>query len=472
MSVLADLNLKFSEKQLQILLSPASEVWYGGAAGGGKSHVLRMLAIFFCLTIPSFNAYLFRRHRLDLVNTHVKGQGGFRELLSTLVDKKLAKITKEEIRFYNNSNIILCHCKDADDVTKYRSAEMHALLIDEAADFSEEMYRFLRSRSRASIDLKVPDYLSHKIPFICKASNPGGLLHHYLLTTYYEEFKNGNAIYKAEVQDGGRIREFIPSLLTDNKYIDSEEYAATLKGLGSEELVRMYLYGDMTVTLGAYFPEFTQRLVVPDFTPPSHWMRFRAIDWGFRAPSCVLWFAVADGTVAPFKSGDLVAYRELYTTNTHAENLADVIREKSVGENISYTVVDPAMYRQQAMLVAGPSLAEIFNRRGVPIMPADNSRLAGWMQVRQRFTNDAVWFCESCKNTIRVIPLQQYSNGRNGQTFEDLDTKLEDHAVDTVRYACMSRPFTYKLQEDKPLQYFHSQSTFNELMRGSQINLR
>ena len=67
--------------------------------------------------------------------------------------------------------------------------------------------------------------------------------------------------------------------------------------------------------------------------------------------------------------------------------------------------------------------------------------IAGWMQVHYRMQFDdngypRMYVFENCKAFIRTIPLMMYSQTRP----EDLDTELEDHVADEVRYMCMSRP--------------------------------
>ena len=47
-----------------------------------------------------------------------------------------------------------------------------------------------------------------------------------------------------------------------------------------------------------------------------------------------------------------------------------------------------------------------------------------------------MYIFSSCKAFIRTIPLMMYSETHP----EDLDTTLEDHVADEVRYMCMSRP--------------------------------
>ena len=47
-----------------------------------------------------------------------------------------------------------------------------------------------------------------------------------------------------------------------------------------------------------------------------------------------------------------------------------------------------------------------------------------------------IYVFDTCKAFIRTMPLMMYSDTRP----EDLDTNLEDHCPDEVRYMCMSRP--------------------------------
>jgi hypothetical protein len=126
------------------------------------------------------------------------------------------------------------------------------------------------------------------------------------------------------------------------------------------------------------------------------------------------------------------------------------IRCASSGERFSYTVVDPSMFQQSG----GPSLAELLWKAGVPdLRPADNRRVSqrgamgGWDQVRARIKGDGerpmLFVFSTCRDTIRTLPALQHDPDRP----EDLDTASEDHAVDEITYACMSRPLTPKRKE-------------------------
>ena len=87
--------------------------------------------------------------------------------------------------------------------------------------------------------------------------------------------------------------------------------------------------------------------------------------------------------------------------------------------------------------------------KGVYFRRADNRRVAraghmgGWNAMRERLVGDEdgrsmIYWFSTCTALIRTLPTIQHDKN----AAEDLDTKSEDHAVDTARYACMSRPWT------------------------------
>jgi nitrate reductase beta subunit len=56
-----------------------------------------------------------------------------------------------------------------------------------------------------------------------------------------------------------------------------------------------------------------------------------------------------------------------------------------------------------------------------------------------------IYFFNTCKDAIRTIPLMMYDEHK----VEDLDSDLEDHACDEVRYFCMMRPIAPRVIETK-----------------------
>src|SRR6185437_16838387 len=120
-----------------------------------------------------------------------------------------------------------------------------------------------------------------------------------------------------------------------------------------------------------------------------------------------------------------------------AEQVAQGIRERELGDKITFRVADPACWKVDG----GPSVAERMAKppHQVFMRPADNSRLAGWDQLRARLVGDEdsgpmIYWFDTCVDSIRTIPALQHDDHRP----EDVDSGGEDHAGDQARYAVMA----------------------------------
>jgi hypothetical protein len=470
----ATLNINLHDKQQIAFDSPATEILYGGAAGGGKSHLMRMAAITWCAEIPGLQVYLFRRIRDDLVKNHMEGPSGFREFLAGWEECGFVKIVEDEIRFWNGSKIYLCHCKDEKDRFKYQGAEIHVLLIDELTHFTDKIYRFLRNRVRM-VGITLPAKYKDRFPRILSGANPGGIGHQFVKMTFIDGTEPLK-VYEAPKSEGGMQRQYIPAKLDDNPSMQDNDpgYEARLSGLGSDSLVRAMRDGDWDIVEGAFFDNFSrERHVIRPFEIPFDWLCFRAGDWGSAKPFAFGWYAVAqddyttsDGVLIP--RGALIKYREWYGCKKDAQGkfIPDTglkmdatevgrgVKARDLDDPISYGVLDPAAFATDG----GPSIAERMASKGAFFRPADNKRvtqrgaMGGWDQVRARLNGDEdghpmLFFFSTCIHTIRTLPALQHDADKP----EDLDTTSEDHAADETRYACMSRPWIRAPKEpEKP----------------------
>ncbi len=453
----AAIDLTLHPRQEQTFYSESTEILYGGAAGGGKSHLMRTAAIIWCSEIPGLQVYLFRRIKEDLQKNHVEGPKGFRNMLANWVNSNLCKILEDEIRFWNGSKIWLCHCKDEKHRFKYLGAEIHVLLIDELTTFTETIYRFLRSRVRAP-GLKIPEKYKSMFPRIVNGSNPGNIGHVWVKAAFID-FLNVGEPKKMPDSEGGLIREYIPAKLSDNPSMEEDDpgYVMRLRGLGSDSLVKAMEDGDWNVVEGAFYDNWSNELIIKPFRIPDHWLKFRSFDWGSAKPFSNGWWAVVsedyihNGKVLP--TGALVRYREWYGAKKDesgqtipnvglkmtAEKVGQGIKDRT-DEKIDYSVADPSIFAEDG----GPSIAE---RMSVPFSEADNKRVAGqgsiggWDQLRDRIDGEddrpMIYCFDTCVDSIRTIPALQHDERRP----EDIDTNMEDHAADEWRYACMSRPW-------------------------------
>lgn len=301
--------------------------------------------------------------------------------------------------------------------------------------------------------------------------NPGGVGHAWVKARYIDV-----APPYTPVEIDGNTRMFIPSRTSDNVILleNDPRYRDRIRAAtaGNEALAKAWLEGDWDIVAGAYFTEWDRsRHVIEPFNVPKHWLRFRSFDWGSSAPFSVGWWTISDGTELPdgrmYPSGAMIRYREWYGATLGADGIArglelmadEVARgilERESHEKITYGVADPACW----ITSGGPSIAETMLRCGVVMHKADNRRIPGWQQMRMRLRGDSwpmLYVFNACRDTVRTLPLMQHDE----KDVEDLDTRGEDHAVDDIRYACMSRPWTVEAAKNEPPKF--GAQTFNEL---------
>jgi hypothetical protein len=446
------LDFALHEKQWIAFNTRATEVLFGGSAGGSKSAFLRFCSVIWASRVPNLQIYLFRRLLPDLTKTHLEGPKGYRALLNPLVETKRVQITEDEVRFlWNNSKIFLCHCQEEKDVNKYLSSEIHLLLIDEATQFTEYMVRFLRMRCRA-VGLNLPDEYKGLLPRIYYASNPGGPGHEFFKRCFIDPVPEMD-VWHTPPEEGGMMRQYIPSRLKDNPsmFKDDPTYADRIKGLGSPDLVKAYLEGDWNAVLGAFFSEFSiLEHVLPAFKIPQHWTRFLSFDWGSYDPFAALWWTVSseemviDGRIIPKES--LICYREWYGAQAGTDkglklSLQEIergIKDRELGEKIDYRVGSPDLHKHRG----GPSIAEGWAMHGLVFLKADDAREAGWAEMRRRLVGEngrpTIYYFNTCRNCIRTIPSLQHDIHKQ----EDMASKnVPDHCAESSRYAAMSRPY-------------------------------
>lgn len=469
------LNLSLHAKQTIAFESPATEILYGGAAGGGKSHLFRVAAISWCAEIPGLQVYLFRRLFDDLYKNHMEGPTGFPALLAPWLDAGHCKLnlSKNFIEFWNGSKIHLCHLQHEKDVLKYQGAEIHVLMMDELTHFSASMYRYLRGRMRLG-GLAVPEQYKGRFPRAICGSNPGGPGHNWVKAGFVD-LAPPLAVTPMPKGEGGLLRQYIPARLDDNPTLaaNDPDYASRLEGLGNPALVRAMLEGDWNIVAGGALDDvWSPRVIVPRFKVPSSWYVDRSFDWGSAHPFSVGWWAEADGSEATLSDGStfcpprgsLVLCGEWYGAKGPNEGLKMSPRDVALGirEREEAMLADKYIPRQpkagpadnqiRAVSQPGtPTIAEEMERAGVKWLPSDKapgSRKNGLELLRSRLReagkeypeNPAIYFMEHCRSAIAHLPVLP----RDSKDPDDVDSSAEDHDYDMVRYRVLAakRPAT------------------------------
>lgn len=418
--------------------SMSHEILFGGAAGPGKTEWLLWHLHDRAVRYPGFRGLLLRRTFPELRRSVV-----LRSLERFDRTKARYVVTENTWKFTNGSLIEFGYVENDLDVYQYQSAEYDCVAWDELTQwpagpdetqgFAAYPYLYLFSRVRSRRSMLARGY----VPHVIAATNPGGIGGTWVKRRFVDvSAPNVRTVHPLA---GGRsgTRIFIPARLADNRYIDYDQYSASLANLG-DELRRALLDGSWDVVEGQYFTEWSRDLhVIEPFELPSWWQRAGGIDYGYTNPWCAL-HAAFDG------DGTCYVYRELYETGLTPGQQCERIRQSlAAGEQIAYHVADPAMWSRTGI---GEPIAAQYRRYGIPLQRAINSRLAGWARVREmlRPVHDpsdgkaraGLYVFSTCRNLIRTLPMLV----RSRHDPEDLDTHGEDHAADALRYLLMSRP--------------------------------
>lgn len=463
---MSNIDFPLHRKQWIAFTSKATEILYGGAAGAAKSHLIRVAAIMWALSIPNLQIYIFRRTYDDLIKNHMEGPTGFYALLTAWIGKYI-EIVDKEIRFNNGSKIYLCHCQHEKNRFDYQGSEIHVLLIDELTHFTEVIYRFLRSRVRMpdEIRLKLPDEYKNCFPRILCGTNPGGIGHQFVKTSFIDA-KPAYEVWQTPDGEGGFLRQFIPANLADNPSIDQDGYRRNLSGLGNDDLVKAMLAGDWDVVAGASLDISREKHMLRPFKIPKHWTRFQVIDWGYIKPYAVGWFTVVDeDTLLAEKNGvpekllpkgSIILYRELYGTtgkpNEGIKEESDIVARKIIkveddsGEHIDYRVADTAMWAKNDGISVFERMYKAtdgrFNpRQSIKDRQANYSEICSRLRGEQIDENNYVpmfYATENCINFWRTVPPLVLDAL---QPEKGPDSNQEDHCYDIVSYGLMSRPY-------------------------------
>ncbi len=397
-------------KQQAFFLADTRHIAYGGARGGGKSWAMRRKFVLLAFRYANLRLLLLRRTLPELQENHV------RPLLSELSPLVRFNQTQRVFQFPNGSIIKLGYCDKETDIYQYQGQEYDVIGLEEATHFTEAQMQFLTTCNRSTrLDFTPRMY------YTC---NPGGVGHAWVKRLFIDrDYRNSE---KAEDY------AFIPARITDNPVLlaANPQYLTTLMNL-PEHLRKAHLDGDWDVLAGQYFPEFSrERHVCRPFSIPSWWRRFRAMDWGYFDPCCVLWFALDP-------DGRIIVYRELYERKTLSSEVAKQVKALSGSEHIAYTAASPDAWQQRGIKgLEGQCIADVFNHEGVPLNPADNARINGWQRVRECLGQNRLLIFETCTNLIRTLPLLVFDSLRP----EDVSDRCEDHAPEALRYGLMSRP--------------------------------
>ena len=461
-------------------------VTIGGSKGPGKTHGMMGEAIR-QLEHPKYHAIFFRRTFKRLQEIIDRGQEIYHDKLGATW-----KADEHRWVFPSKAKIEVSHMEDESSKADHQGKEYTSIFWDQIEEFTETQFDYVSAANRTSHEgLRCYQMASH---------NPGGIGHAWVNRrfvkgkipgkTYYIDFKlrNGSTIRRTYCFIRGNIYEN-KKLLTANP-----QYLGVLMAL-PDKMRRAMMDGDYDVLEGQYFEEWSSaRHVIAPFEIPLDWAIYMSMDWGYKAPLSVHWWAV------PPSMNHVFCIREYYVDNVRSPDAAAEIHkisQKMFGEKyisqrrVKMMYCDPSIFADRGN--SGKAISEDFTSvlketgsdgksTGLTLVAADNDRIAGWNVFRNMLavTVDGTPFCQwfsTCTHAIETIPSLVHDLNHP----EDLDTDGEDHAADGSRYFFIERfrpnlvvtPKPYdKLLDVSPSSYKEWKNVDEKFFRRQRVNPR
>lgn len=326
-------------QQLFLDLEDKLEVFYGGAAGGGKSSALLMAALKY-VHVPNYAALLLRRSYTDLA------------LPGALMDRAYQWLNgkahwsgmEKKWTFPSGATVTFGYLATEVDKFNYQGAEFQYIGFDELSQFTESQYTYLFSRLRRLKDGNVPIRMR-------SGSNPGGVgalwvKERFIPDDFTPEFALEERVWDKEGEDeetGEKLtRYFVPARLDDNPHLDQTQYEFSLRNL--DPVTRAQLRrGDWQITLRGDilymwdekqiivpWSRFREALGLKKNVIPAHWRIGVFNDWGTTpAHPCVVgWFATAAENCPPVNGVEIAGSVFLYRMTVHNQCTARDIKKE------------------------------------------------------------------------------------------------------------------------------------------------
>lgn len=452
-------NSKWQELALSC---PAIELLCWGNRGGGKSECL--LADFAQHVGQGYGEYfrgiIFRKHSRDLSDIVAKAR---RMLRPIFPDAEYIGGNMPEIRFKTGELLMFRHINAPEDHELYQGHEYAFVGWEELTQWATpESYEALFGICRSSYKGMPLKYRA-----TCNPSGPG---HSWVRKRFIDTTPMAVPYTDPKTK---MIRVHIALMLKDN--VDmmraNPDYIRSLEAISDPNRRKAWLDGSWDITSGGMFDDLWEREVhvVKPFKIPSSWYIDRSFDWGESKPFAVQWWAESDGTTpstdknddnyAPMVARGTVFLFDQWYGCTGEDNKGlrlppasvakEIIRrEKQMGRKVHPGPADNAIFNKDH---SSDSIGEIMRRVGVRWTLSDKSpgsRVNGWQIFRQRLHAskprmvdgkiDPEWMMEepgffvfdTCTDFIRTVP----SLPRDPKKPDDVDTDVEDHDADAMRY--------------------------------------
>ena len=348
-----------------------------------------------------------------------------------------------------------------------------------------DVYLKLMSCSRSSNPGIVP-----RVRATCNPSGPG---HAWVKMRFIDAIPEGRILrepVEIEYLDNatGKIvketkiitRTHVYADMMDNKALleaDPLYRAKMMQMTQDDEMLRKaWIQGSWNLIMGGFFTDVWNPKIhiLPYFKIPKSWRCIRSFDWGSSKPWAVTFFVETNGEQPesipgielPYIPKDsIIVIGEIYGwngkpnqgDNADSTEIARRVREYELQIKIEYGLrVEPGPADTGIFEVRdGKSIATEMLKHPNKIQwtrahKGAGSRVIGWTiirtmlgaAIREDLENPHLYFLPQAQHHIRTLPLMQ----RDEKKPEDINSDLEDHCMDSLRYGIARKSMSFKRQ--------------------------
>lgn len=226
----------------------------------------------------------------------------------------------------------------------------------------------------------------------------------WLYSDFYENWKKGDKDYKV-----------VQFRSIDNPSFPLEEYERAKRTMDPRLFNRRY-NGQFEKMSGLVYQDFDQGRHVFDELPEEFDDVIAGVDWGFKAPTAI--------TVFGYKDDTFYLITEWYKTDKIQSEIEEVALALQTRYNIKRWYPDNA---EQDRI-------ESFRRKGLYCVEVNKDITWGIDKVSSVIRENRLKVHRSCINFLDEIERYHYPEEQEGKAIKDDPVKIDDHAMDSMRY--------------------------------------
>lgn len=332
----------------------------------------------------------------------------WRDLVAEYIPKEiiLKKNDNElilEIRSMVPGKNSIIEFKGSDREDKLRGAGLKGVILDEYAFQKEHVW-----------DKIVSPMLVQTNGWAIFITTPNGVSNH------FKKFWDDAVALEAEGNTAWKTFHYTSY---DNPLIKKENLDNERARLTEEFFTQEYM-AEFAKFTGLIFTAFDEKVHVRNFEVDEGWSFYRSIDFGATDPNAVSFIGVD-------KDDTVYLFDELYISDIHTSELAELIKQKSAHRYFVATYADSS----------GKQLIMDLGEYGVHSTPVRKNTgegnkqwiISGINRIQQRFKENKIVIHPRCKATIKEYMSYSWRKDRMGDAVNIPEDK-NNHIIDENRY--------------------------------------